>query len=169
MMGRGFAGDLLCRAARQWGLPLASRHFVHLIRQSLLRGHVGFCISLLAWTGPAGACGDGLGDRARRIENAHYTVVFRTVPDPIEVGTHFSLDVAVCPRGDAEEPRAVRVDAQMPEHRHGMNYRPVVVARGPGVYRADGFMFHMPGRWDLLFDVVTGAGSERLIDTLRLE
>src|SRR5712691_12163950 len=46
-MGRSFAGDLLCRTARQWVLPLASRRFAHLIRQSLLRDHVGFCISLL--------------------------------------------------------------------------------------------------------------------------
>jgi hypothetical protein len=126
-------------------------------------------VCALARVGPADACGDDLGDRTRRIENAHYAVVFKTVPDPIAVGTHFYLDFAVCPRADAEDPRAVRVDAQMPEHRHGMNYRPVVVARGPGAYRADGLMFHMPGRWDLSFDVVTRAGSERLIDTLRLE
>jgi hypothetical protein len=128
---------------------------------------IGACA--LGWTGPADACGDDLGYRTRRIENAHYAVVFRTVPDPIVVGTHFSLDFAVCPRGDAEKPSAVRVDAQMPEHRHGMNYRPVIVARGSGEYRADGFMFHMPGRWDILFDVVTRAGSERLTGTLQLE
>ena len=123
----------------------------------------------LGWAGSAAACGDDLGYDTRRIESAHYAVVFKSVPDPIEVGTHFSLDFAVCPLGDAEKPRAVRVDAHMPEHRHGMNYRPVIVARGPGAYRADGFMFHMPGRWDLLFDVVTSGGSERLTGTLQLE
>jgi hypothetical protein len=123
----------------------------------------------LGCTAAAGACGDDLGDRSRRIENAHYAVVFRTVPEPIEVGAHFSLDFSVCPRGDAPEPRAVRVDAQMPEHRHGMNYRPVVVARGSGMYRADGFMFHMPGRWELLFDVVTRGDAERLTAALRVE
>src|SRR5262249_57168482 len=98
----------------------------------------------------------------RRIENVHYAVVFKTKPDPIAVGTHFSIDFAVCPQGDAEKPRTVRVDAQMPEHRHGMNYRPVVVASGLGTYRADGFMFHMPGRWDLLFHFVTSDASERV-------
>ena len=40
-MGRGLPGDLLCRAARQWGLPLASRRFVHLIPASLRRDHAG--------------------------------------------------------------------------------------------------------------------------------
>ena len=41
-----------------------------------------------------------------------------------------------------------------------MNYRPVVTARPVGAsYRADGLMFHMPGRWDLTFDVVAGAAA----------
>jgi hypothetical protein len=66
-------------------------------------------------------------------------------------------------------PHALAVDATMPEHRHGMNYRPTVVARGTGIYRADGLMFHMPGRWDLLFDLVTPAGTERLTATVLLE
>ena len=128
---------------------------------------IGACA--LCWTDATSACGDELGDRARRIENGHYAVVFKTMPDPIAVGSHFSVDFAVCPQGDAEKPRTVRIDAQMPEHRHGMNYRPVVVASGPGAYRADGLMFHMPGRWDLLFDVVTSAGSERLTVPLSIE
>ena len=128
---------------------------------------IGACA--LGWTDATSACGDELGDRTRRIENAHYAVVFKTMPDPIAVGSHFSVDFAVCPQGDAEKPRNVRIDAQMPEHRHGMNYRPVVVASGPGAYRADGLMFHMPGRWELFFDVVTSAGSERLTVPLSIE
>ena len=115
------------------------------------------------------ACGDNLGGSARTIENAKYVVAFRTTPDPVVVGTHFVLDFAVCARGMAKPPRSVRVDARMPEHRHGMNYRPVVTARGSGSYHAEGLMFHMPGRWDLLFDVVTSAGSERLTGTLQIE
>src|SRR5438132_11006575 len=39
--GRGFPGDLLCRAARPWGLPWASRRFVHLIPESRRRDHAG--------------------------------------------------------------------------------------------------------------------------------
>lgn len=117
----------------------------------------------------ATACGDQIAGTARRIENAKYEIVFRSAPAPIETGKHFSLDFAVCPRGSAPEPEAMRVDAVMPEHRHGMNYRPVVVARGNGLYRADGLMWHMPGRWELRFDVVTTAGVERLVATTELE
>lgn len=131
------------------------------------RALAGAC-SLLC-SGAAFACGEDLGEPIRRIENAHYVVAFRTAPDPIEVGTHFSLDFAVCPRSGTAKARTVRVDARMPEHQHGMNYRPVVVARASGAYHADGLMFHMPGRWELYFDIVTGGSSERLATTLELE
>ena len=117
----------------------------------------------------ADACGEQIAGTARHIENAQYEIVFRSAPAPIETGKYFSLDFAVCPRGNAPPPEAIRVDAVMPEHRHGMNYRPVVVPRGNGLYRADGLMWHMPGRWELRFDVVTAAGVERLVATTQLE
>ncbi len=115
------------------------------------------------------ACGEALRGTTGRAENARYEIVFAAVPAPLAAGKLFSLDLAVCPRGGAAAPNALAVDATMPEHRHGMNYRPTVVARGTGIYRADGLMFHMPGRWDLLFDLVTPAGTERLTATVLLE
>ena len=33
-----------------------------------------------------------------------------------------------------------------------MNYRPSVTPQGAGRYRAEGLMFHMPGRWELVFE-----------------
>jgi hypothetical protein len=74
----------------------------------------------------------------RTIEGKGYIVVFRTVPDPVRIGSHFSSISRVCPRAMTEAPRSVRVDANMPEHRHGMNYRPVVTAQSSGAYRATG-------------------------------
>jgi hypothetical protein len=50
----------------------------------------------------------------------------------------------------------------MPAHRHGMNYRPTVAARGGGRYRAEGLLLHMPGAWEFRFDVRTSAGHERI-------
>jgi hypothetical protein len=119
--------------------------------------------------GIAGACGEALVGPTRTIEGASYTVVFKTVPDPVGVGAHFALDFAVCPRGAADVPSAVRVDATMPEHRHGMNYRPVVTAKSAALYRAEGLMFHMPGRWDLTFDIDAPGRVERLTSVLKLE
>jgi hypothetical protein len=124
---------------------------------------------LLLFAAAAAACGEELRGTTQAIEGEHYVVVFRTVPDPIAVGEHFALDFTMCPRAKGDAPRSVRVDASMPEHRHGMNYRPVVTARAVGTYRADGLLFHMPGRWDLVFDVVGGGGTERLTGTMRIE
>ncbi len=117
----------------------------------------------------AWACGEALRGTTSRIDNARYEIVFAPVPAPIIAGKLFALDIAVCPRDGAAPPDALLIDAVMPDHRHGMNYRPVVVARGAGSFRADGLMFHMPGRWDILFDLVTSAGTERLVATTHLE
>ena len=122
----------------------------------------------LAVVTDAAACGEGLAAVAGRAANAQYEIAFATRPAPIVAGEHFALDIAVCPRGAAAPARALVVDAVMPEHRHGMNYRPTVTSPSPGRYRAEGLLFHMPGRWDLLFDVDTGAGTQRLTATLRL-
>jgi len=83
----------------------------------------------------------------------------------IEVGTHFALDVQLCP-ADAN---LRRVDATMPEHRHGMNYRPSLQALGGGRWRAEGLMFHMPGRWELRFDIDAGGKTETLRQSLSLQ
>jgi hypothetical protein len=116
----------------------------------------------LALAAPAAqACDLPGGGAAQRIESARHTVVFRAAP---RVGEHFALEFSVCPA-----PEAVRVDAWMPEHRHGMNYRPSVRPLGGGRYRAEGLMFHMPGRWELVFEVRDAGKAERLAHGLRLE
>ena len=77
-------------------------------------------------------------------------LAWRTVDgQPIGVSQPFSLQVRLCPAG--AELRAV--DATMPAHRHGMNYRPSVQALGDGLWRADGLLFHMRGGWELRWDV----------------
>ncbi len=93
--------------------------------------------------------------------SSHYLLAFRAEPLRIEVGEPFSLLVNACTRSD-KPAELVAVDAQMPEHRHGMNYRPTIVSLGNGRYRVDGMVFHMPGRWELNLDVRDGEESERL-------
>jgi YtkA-like protein len=116
----------------------------------------------------AWACGDELGS-ARRLEGDRYVVAYVTVPAPIVAGAHFVVDFVVCARAGIATPDSVRVDAMMPEHRHGMNYRPEIVAAKNGRYRAHGLLFHMSGRWDLTFDLSTATGTERLTETISVE
>ena len=70
-------------------------------------------------------------------------------PSAIVVGEPFALLVTVCPA----HARLLRVDASMPEHRHGMNYRPSLEPLGQGRWRAEGLLWHMSGRWELRLDV----------------
>jgi len=126
-------------------------------------------LALLAAAAPAWACGQSLGPDTRRIDSAQVLLVYRTAPTPIPTGRHFSIDFELCPHGDAKAPAEVRVDAQMPEHKHGMNYRPSVKALGQGLYRAEGLMFHMPGRWELVFELRDArAPPLRLVQTLQV-
>lgn len=107
-----------------------------------------------------------------RATSAGYTIAWRADPQKIPVGRHFAIDLLVCPKAAAAGvgaapgspavvPVAVAVDARMPSHGHGMNYKPTLKPAGDNRYRAEGLMFHMPGQWELVFDVRTGDKVER--------
>ena len=134
-------------------------------------------------------CGAGLRG-AQKIESDNYVLAYRTQPAKITVGKHFSIDLVMCAKGNAAMPDGVTVDAYMPEHGHGMNYKAAVKPAGndkavakpagkdeaalkPAVddarYRADGLMFHMPGRWDLTFELRGAGKAERLTRSIVLE
>jgi len=86
-------------------------------------------------------------------------LTYRAAP---EVGKHFSVDIAACAK-NGPAPKALKIDAQMPEHRHGMNYKPTVKAVGPGRWQAEGLLFHMPGKWEFVFFVEGERMSRELI------
>lgn len=105
----------------------------------------------------------------RRLESPGVVVLSRTLPPVIEVGRPFMVEAVVCPAPPAGAGGGLRVDAYMPAHRHGMNYRPRVLRIGPGTYMAEGLLFHMPGLWQLRFDVERGGRTERLSYDIELE
>ncbi|MCR9243569.1 MAG: FixH family protein [bacterium] len=90
----------------------------------------------------------------------HITVELPGAPAP--VNELFGLELAIISRdGDGSSPAAVRVDADMPGHGHGMNTAPRVVDVGNGRWRAEGFNFHMPGKWEIYVDIGTGKHLQR--------
>jgi len=99
------------------------------------------------------------------VETGRVAISYRTIPAHIEVGKPFVLELAACPKKGTVVSGRVRMDAHMPEHRHGMNYRVKVVPLADGRYRAEGWLFHMPGRWEFVFDL----GAERLTNSIRIE
>jgi hypothetical protein len=104
-----------------------------------------------------------------QLESARFTLGFRTEPEKISVGSHFTVEVAACPKAGVPVPDSVSVDAHMPEHRHGMNYKVQVAAAPAGHYRATGLMFHMPGRWEFVFDVRSGDRTDRLTRSILVQ
>jgi hypothetical protein len=122
----------------------------------------------IASPGVFAAEGCALPTDGHRIDNAARTraLTYRFEPARLATDRHFSLIIATCP---ATEGAALRVDATMPEHRHGMNYRPGITTLGPGRWRADSLLFHMPGRWELHFDVRENERTERLTDIVEVE
>ena len=89
------------------------------------------------------------------VDSTKYSLIYRTLPEKIAIGQHFTVELTLCAKDGTAAPAAenVRVDAHMPEHRHGMNYKTTVTGSGAGRYRAEGLMFHMPGRWEYIFEV----------------
>lgn len=119
-------------------------------------------LSLALGAGAALAC-ELPGGPAKRLQSGTYTILYRAAP-ALTVGEHFALELQVCPA-----PERLGVDAWMPDHRHGMNYRPRVEALGGGRYRAEGLLFHMPGRWEFLFELRGAGGTQRFAHALRIE
>jgi len=113
-------------------------------------------------SGTAAACEHALGADARVAEDGGFRLAYRTDPTPVPVGEPFAVLLAVCATGGGAPPERIAVDAWMPAHGHGMNYRPTVTREAPGRFRAEGLLFHMPGRWDLRVEIATGASPVRL-------
>ncbi|MBE2263093.1 MAG: hypothetical protein IAE92_10155 [Burkholderiaceae bacterium] len=130
-------------------------------------------LGLAALTGApalAAECGAELKAPARQIvRSAAIELAFAPNRWPISVGEHFELNLQLCPKGSAALPTRLLVDAHMPLHRHGMNYRATVKALGNGRFVATGLMFHMPGRWQFVFDLGEGATAQRLTSDLDVQ
>lgn len=122
-------------------------------------------LALLAFGGCAHAsdCDAQLAAPDRQqTQGAGYTLVFTPNVWPVPVGHHFNLVLVVCPPTGVAALASVAVDADMPTHRHGMNYRTTVRARGDGQFAVEGLMFHMPGRWRFIFDIATDTQVVRI-------
>ena len=92
-------------------------------------------------------------DAIRRVETPRHVLTLRPTPSPLPLNVPFTLELGLCAQNSAPVSDPPKVDAWMPAHRHGMNYRPTVTALGPGRFRADGLLFHMPGRWEVIVEV----------------
>jgi hypothetical protein len=87
---------------------------------------------------------------------AGFAAALRTSPSPVVVGAPFAVQLLVCANHGMRIDR-LTMDANMPAHRHGMNYVPEISVSGDGLYEGRGFLFHMPGRWEITVSVYSDA------------
>jgi hypothetical protein len=104
-----------------------------------------------------------------RLSTPEAEIAYRWEPGTLKVGQFFAAEVIACRVPGAGAVREIVLDAQMPAHGHGMNYRPTVTSTGPGRFRVAGLMLHMPGMWRLTFDLVQGDKRTRLTQEVILE
>lgn len=113
-----------------------------------------------------------LGARETKSGAGAYLVRWRTQPAEIPMNDEFSLRAWVFA---ADAPDAVLrdvelvIDAAMPDHGHGMARAPKFVKHDDGSIEARGMLFHMPGRWELYFDVSKDELTERAQVHVELE
>ena len=97
-----------------------------------------------------------------RLATPEAEIAYRWEPEQLRVGQFFAAEVIACRAPGPGVVGEVVVDAQMPAHGHGMNYRPTATRVAPGRFRVTGLMLHMAGRWRLTFDLVQGDRRTRL-------
>ncbi|MEZ5658663.1 MAG: hypothetical protein R3E83_09055 [Burkholderiaceae bacterium] len=101
-------------------------------------------------------------DEAHHLRDAGVALAWQA-DAPITVGEPFSLRVRLCGAPAAR----LTVDADMPAHGHGMNYRPEVRETGADgdvrMLQIDNLLWHMPGRWRLSFRV-EHEGVQRVLE-----
>jgi hypothetical protein len=114
----------------------------------------------------AWACGAEQG--FHRLTTKDAEVAYRFKPPTLKVGQFFAAEVIACRAPGGEPVREVLIDATMPAHGHGMNYRPSSIQTGDGHYRFTGLMLHMPGAWQITVDLVQGTKRTRLVHGVNL-
>jgi hypothetical protein len=101
-----------------------------------------------------------------------YVVTYDLEPDEIPLNEPFGLRVRVCDADDRSTPLdnvSLAVDGRMPHHRHGMNRVPSIERTSDGTFEITNMLFHMPGYWELHFDITRGMTTERAQVEITLE
>jgi hypothetical protein len=103
----------------------------------------------------------GRGPRKIVSNGEHYFITLETSPDPIPMNQPFEVRFTILPKTSPASELGVQVDARMPAHFHGMNRVPKLTHQQGGSWKAEGLVFHMPGLWELYFDITEGGTTER--------
>jgi hypothetical protein len=109
---------------------------------------------------PPGHCQDSAGALAL-LEGQKVKVLLERPRSSVQVSQAFNLIAHICPKEDGASVTRATLDASMPEHQHGMNYKPKLqlsggsgqAVLGTRQLSAQGMVFHMPGKWQIELQV----------------
>ena len=100
-----------------------------------------------------------------------FRLTLQSQPAPLPLNELFEVTVSVdasAATDDSSNPVWLRANAEMPEHKHGMNTRIVVEQLGDGRFVLRGLLFHMRGKWLITFDVAKGRVHEQATVSVQL-
>ena len=94
-----------------------------------------------------------------------YEISYTSEPNPIPFLEFFGMDIGIVDAAGNVIPEDVNliIDADMPEHRHGMNHKPEVSKLGPGKFKVEGMRFHMLGYWEITIILKKGDQTETAV------
>jgi len=144
-------------------MALGKRHSVAEEVGPVIRAIVISLISILVGcvTGPT-----HIHPRPIQSNAGHWLVDYTPRAEKIPLNTLFEVRTRIY--GDGEI-KSLQVDAGMPSHGHGMMTKAVTVLQEDGSYLTTGMLLHMPGEWEIYFDIDNGKVVERAQDTITLE
>ena len=130
----------------------------------LPQGGFGQDVAMAALAGAAGTPASSL-PASFCSNGGAFRVDLARAPSPVPVGTFFELEVRLVDGCRGTRPIAGEVllhaDGAMPGHGHGMASAARTASLGDGRYLVSGLRFHMPGEWEVRFDLVRGKSLER--------
>ena len=101
-------------------------------------------------------------------ERGTYRIAWRPLGSEVPKNEYFELEVEVTKQGELFRDGRLVVDAQMPDHGHGMNVSPRAFMKKDGRWRVKGMVLHMGGRWVLELGVLTVGAAEKAYFEIQL-
>jgi hypothetical protein len=104
--------------------------------------------------------------------NGTYTIRWKPLANgAVPLNEPFDLDVCIeksLSRQPADDVH-LTVDAVMPAHHHGMTVDPEIIPKGSAHWLVRGLLLHMPGEWQLTFQLSKGGETEHAEAQLKVD
>ena len=134
-----------------------------LIGLLLIIGSIGAGQETLA----SGQCDISAGQKMLHKAEAPWTMRIQLNPKDVPLNKPFDAVVTVCSQ-TGKFPSRLTIDATMPAHKHGMNYKPKTSKLDNRTFKAENLLFHMPGSWRLEVTAYTNENAYRFSQVVNL-